>query len=103
MLMWVAGIIGGLGLICLISRRSLLGTLIGVQLLVLGSTMVFVFAGLSPAVGNEAAGARLEGHIAGLFVALLGVAQLVAGYALAIRLFYLKNKIDIHELRSLKQ
>jgi NADH:ubiquinone oxidoreductase subunit K len=100
MLMWVAGIIGGLGLICLISRRTLLGTLIGVQLLVMGSTMVFVFAGLS---GADTSSARVEGHIAGLFVALLGVAQLVAGYALAIRLFYLKNKIDIDELRSLKQ
>jgi NADH:ubiquinone oxidoreductase subunit K len=102
MLIWVAGIIGGVGLVCLISRRTLLGMLIGVQLLVLGATMIFVLAGISPSPGGESV-ARVEGHIVGLLIALGGVAQVVAGYALAIRLFYLKNKIDIHELRSLKQ
>ncbi len=96
MMMIVAGIIGGMGLVCMVSRRTLLGLLIGVQLLVLGSTMIFVLAGIS-------SGARVHGHIAGLFIVFGGVAQLVAGYSLAIRLFYLKSRIHMDELRSLKQ
>lgn len=94
--MLVAGLIGGLGLVCMISRRTLLGLLMGIQLLVLGSTMMFVLAGI-------AAGLPIEGHIFGLFIILGGVAQLVVGYALAIRFFFLKKKISMDELQALKQ
>ena len=95
-MMLVAGLIGGLGLVCMISRKSLLGLLIGVQLLVLGSTMIFVMAGLN-------SGLRIQGHILGLFITLGGIAQLVVGYSLAIRMFFLKRKISLDELRALKQ
>lgn len=94
--MIVAGLIGGLGLMCMISRKTLLGLLIGVQLLILGSTMTFVLAGI-------AAGSRIEGHILGLFITLGGIAQLVVGYSLAIRMFFLKRKISMDELQALKQ
>jgi len=95
-MMLVAGLIGGLGLVCMISRKSLLGLLIGVQLLILGSTMMFVLAGVS-------SGQRIQGHLFGLFITLGGVAQLVVGYSLAIRLFFLKKTISMDELRALKQ
>lgn len=95
MMTWLAGLIGGLGLVCMISRKTLLGLLIGVQLFVLGSTMMFVLAGLSSK--------STEGHIFGLFITLGGIAQLVAGYALAIRLFFLKKRISMNEIQALKQ
>jgi NADH:ubiquinone oxidoreductase subunit K len=95
-MMLMAGSIGGLGLVCMISRKTVLGLLIGIQLLILGSTMMFVLAGIS-------AGMRVEGHIFGLFITLGGMAQLVVGYALAIRLFFLKKRISMDELRALKQ
>ena len=96
MMMGIAGIIGGLGLVCMISRKSLLGLLIGLQILVLGSTMICVLAGIS-------ADLRAEGYIFGLFITLGGVVQLVVGYALAIRLFFLKKRISMEELQALKQ
>ena len=69
--------------------------LIGVQILILGSTMMFVSAGIGDA--------WVQGHIAGVVITLGGVAQLVGGYALAIRMFYLRNKISMDELRSMKR
>jgi NADH:ubiquinone oxidoreductase subunit K len=96
MIMLVPGIVGAMGLICMIHRRTFLGMIIGVQLLILGGTMMFVLSGIQ-------SGARIQGHVVGLFVVFGGVAQLVAGYALAIRLFYLKSRIQMDELRSLKQ
>lgn len=96
MMMTVAGLIGGLGLFCILSRPTLLGVLIGVQILILGATLMFVLAGIS-------AGVRIEGHAVGFFILLGGVAQLVAGYTLAIRLFYLRRNTEMKELCSLKQ
>lgn len=95
-MMVVAGLIGSLGLVCMISRQTMLGLLIGIQLLVLGSGMMFVLAG-------GASGLPIQGHIFGLFITLGGVAQLVVGYALAIRLFFIKKGISMDELRTLRQ
>jgi len=95
-LMLVAGLVGGLGLVCMITRRTLLGMMIGVQLLILGATLAFVLAGVI-------SGARVQGHVFGLFVVLGGVAQLIAGYSLAVRMFYLKKRINMDDLRALKQ
>ena len=47
MMMGVAGFIGALGFASMISRRTLLGVMVGIQLLVLGSTMMFVLAGIA--------------------------------------------------------
>jgi NADH:ubiquinone oxidoreductase subunit K len=96
MMMLVSGIVGGMGLICMVTRRTLLGMLVGMQLLVLGSTMTFVLAGVS-------SGVRIEGHLAGLLITLGGLAQLAGGCALSVRMFLLKNKVDMDELRSLKR
>ena len=101
MLMMVSGLIGAMGLVCVVSRRTLLGLFIGLQLMILGSTMMFVLAGIF-AGGVEDGTARASGHVAGIFIALGGIAQLVAGYALAVRLFYLKNRTDMSDLKSLK-
>lgn len=96
MTFWICGAIGALGLVAVISRRTLLGVMIGIQLLVLGATLLFVLAG-------AASGVRIEGHLFGLFITFSGIAQLVAGLALAIRLFYLRSRNGMDELRSLKR
>ena len=95
-MMILAGIIGAFGLICMVSRRTLLGLLIGIHLLILGSSMMFVLAGLNT-------GLAVEGHLFGLFILLGGIAQVVVGYALAIRLFFIKKRISLDDLRMLKQ
>ncbi len=94
-MMLVAAALGGMGLFCMLFRKTLLGFLIGLQLMVLGATTVFVLAGALSGMANR-------GHIFGLFIVLGGVAQLVAGYALAVRLFCLKKRVEMDELRSLK-
>ena len=95
-MMTLAGMIGALGLVCMISRQTLLGLLIGIHLLILGSSMMFVLAGLN-------AGLEVQGHIFGLFILLGGIAQVVVGYALAIRLFFVKKRTSINDIRMLKQ
>jgi NADH:ubiquinone oxidoreductase subunit K len=91
----VPALLGGLGLACMILRRTLLGFLVGSQLLMLGASAMLVIAGVS-------AGFPADGHVFGIFVLLGGVAQLIVGYALCIRLFYLKKKPVMEELRTLR-
>jgi NADH:ubiquinone oxidoreductase subunit K len=101
MLMTVAGLIGAMGLVCVVMRRTLMGLLIGLQLMIMGATMMFVVAGIFAGAIQDGA-VRASGHASGVFIAVGGIAQLVAGFALAIRLFYLKNKIEMSDLKSLK-
>lgn len=97
-MMIVGALLGALGLICILLRRTLLGVLIGIQLLVIGATTFFVLASIT----SESASVASQGHVFSVFIALGGVAQLVVGYALAVRLFYLKKRTGMDELRSLK-
>jgi NADH:ubiquinone oxidoreductase subunit K len=90
-----AAILGGLGLACILVRKTLLGVLIGIQLLILGSTMTFVIAGVRT-------GVSAQGHLFALFITLSGVAQLVVGYTLSTRLFYLRQKAGMEDIRALK-
>lgn len=84
--------LGLLGLLCLMLKRSLLGMLMGVQFLVLGVTLAFVIAGSS-------SGKASEGSLFAFFILLGGIVQLVAGYAFAIRMFYLKRSVGIETIR----
>jgi NADH-quinone oxidoreductase subunit K len=91
-----SGLLGGLGLLAILSRRSLLGLLVGIQLLIMGAAMAFVLGGIS--TGN-----RNAGHVFAFFITLSGVAQLVSGYTLSIRMFYLKRGIRMDQLREMKE
>ena len=89
--LWIVG----MGIFSLIMRRTLLGVLIGSQLIILGSTLVFVVGGALTTGSNES-------NVLGFFIVLSGLAQLVAGGVLAIRLYYLRKQIYIKDLRLLK-
>jgi NADH:ubiquinone oxidoreductase subunit K len=95
-LMWLSAALGGVGLFTLLYKKTLLGLLVGMQLLTLGATSLLVFAGAS-------SGEILEGHLFAFFIVIAGVAQIVAGCALATRMFYLKSKTSLDELRTLKR
>ncbi|MGK5089847.1 NADH-quinone oxidoreductase subunit K [Bdellovibrionota bacterium FG-2] len=96
MILALPGIIGGIGLACIIFRKTLLGVLIGVQLLILGAVAAVVMAGI-------VSGRQVSGHVSGVLIFLSGVALVALGFALAIRMFYLRRRISMSELRTLRQ
>jgi NADH-quinone oxidoreductase subunit K len=93
----IAAAMAGIGLACVLYRRTLIGLLVGLQLMVLAASMMFMLAG----VGREAA--RVQGQIAGLWVLLFGLVATVAGCAVSLRLFYLKRRASLEDVRALRQ
>ena len=89
-------VIGLLGLVCLLAKKSMLGIVIGINLMIMGATSAFVVAGVI-------SGRATDGQVFAVFVALSGVAQLVVGYSLAVRLFYLRRGTTLKGLRTLKR
>ena len=90
----LAGLLGGLGFVCLISRRTLFGVLIGANILTISSSLAFVAAGLTVTDGPG-------GQMAGFFLLLSGIAQVVAGIGLTIRRLYLRDTVNVDDLRTL--
>ena len=88
-------VLGCLGFICLLLKRTALGIMIGVHLIVLGTTVAFVFSGIF-------SGMNIQGQAVGVFVTISGMLQLLVGFSLSLRLFYLKKRIGMDVLRSLK-
>ena len=91
----VAAALAGFGVTCILYRKTLLGLMIGLQLLILGATLGFVLAGVS-------AKSAVEGHIFGIFILAGSVGLLSVGLALSVRLFFLKGNTSMDELRSLR-
>ena len=92
----VAAVLAGIGLACTIYRRTLLGLILGLQILVISVTLVFILA------GAQAQATTLHGQIAGLVVMLTGLVLCVAGCALSVRLFYLRQRASLDDVRALK-
>ena len=95
-MMIIAGALGAVGLISIISRKTFLGVLVGIQLLILGAASAFIMAGIQ---SHNA----VDGPLFAFFIVLSGVAQLVAGYSLLMRFYSLKSSAEMKEMESLKQ
>ena len=92
----VPAALGAIGLVGLIYKKTILGLIVSIQLMVLGAAILFVLSGV-------AAGLPLEGHSFAVFIVFCGVIQSIGGYALATRMFYLRKRALVTELRELKR
>jgi NADH:ubiquinone oxidoreductase subunit K len=92
----LSGALGAIGLIGLIYKKTMLGLIVGIQIMILGAGALFVLSG-------SQSGMQTDGHSFAVFIVLGGLVQIVGGFALATRVFYLKNRTDVSDLRNLKR
>ncbi len=88
-------VLGVLGFVSIVSRRTLLGVLVGIHLVLLGASSLFILSGFGMGVPEK-------GSAFALFILFVGVSQLVIGYAIANRVFERKKNINIENLTTLK-
>ena len=91
----LAIMLGGLGLMALLVKRTFIGVLVGVHLLFLSVTVAFALSGLG-------SGEFTRGYVFALFAAVLGICHLILGWALALRLYYLGGTSRMASLRNLR-
>jgi len=88
--------IAGFGLMSVLMRKTLLGVVLGLQLLGLACSLVFVVAGVQAEV-------PLAGGVFGWLISISYVAVYVAAFALIARFFILKQSAAVENAGELKR
>lgn len=82
----LAGLIFSMGLICLVARRNLIMTLIGVEVMMNGAAIAFIAAALR--------WQRMEGHAFILFILAVAAAEVSVGLALVVGAYRRTGSLD---------
>lgn len=90
----LAGILFSLGLVCLIGRRNLIMTLIGIEVMMNGAATAFLGAALR--------WQRVEGQVFVLFIIAVAAAEVSVGLALIVNAHRRSGSIDPDRYSILK-
>jgi NADH-quinone oxidoreductase subunit K len=82
----LAGFVFSVGLICLVARRTLIMTLIGVEVMMNGAVIAFVAAALR--------WQKMEGQAFVLFILAVAAAEVSVGLALVVSAYRRTGSID---------
>jgi len=82
----LAGIVFSMGLVCLVARRNLIMTLIGVEVMMNGAAIAFVAAALRWRL--------MEGQAFMLFILAVAAAEVSIGLALVVNVFRRTGSLD---------
>jgi NADH-quinone oxidoreductase subunit K len=82
----LAGIIFSMGLVCLVARRNLIMTLIGVEVMMNGAAIAFLAASLRWRL--------MEGQAFMLFILAVAAAEVAVGLALVVNLYRRTGSLD---------
>ena len=82
----LAGIVFSMGLVCLVARRNLIMTLIGVEVMMNGAAIAFVAAALRWRL--------MEGQAFMLFILAVAAAEVSVGLALVVSVYRRTGSID---------
>ena len=82
----LAGIVFSMGLVCLVARRNLIMTLIGVEVMMNGAAIAFVAASLRWRL--------MEGQAFMLFILAVAAAEVSVGLALVVNAYRRTGSLD---------
>jgi NADH-quinone oxidoreductase subunit K len=82
----LAGLVFCMGLVCLVARRNLIMTLVGVEVMMNAAAIAFVAAALRWQL--------MEGQVFMLFILAMAAAEVSVGLALIVGVFRLTGSLD---------
>jgi NADH:ubiquinone oxidoreductase subunit K len=88
------------GVVCMATKRNLLGVLMGVELVLNGANLNFIAFG-SPYLRSAEGSLGLDGQLIALFVIVLAAAEAAVALAIALNFYNNFQTIDIDHAESL--
>jgi NADH-quinone oxidoreductase subunit K len=89
------------GVVCMITKRNVLGVLMGIELVLNGANVNFVAFGSEYLRGGEG-GIGLDGQLIALFVIVLAAAEAAVALAIALSYYHSHATIDVDRADELK-
>ena len=91
------------GMVCMATKRNVLGVLMGIELVLNGANLNFVAFG-SPPAARQPAAARLglDGQMIALFVIVLAAAEAAVALAIALNYYHTHVTVDVDQGNELK-
>jgi len=89
------------GLYCMLTKRNLIGVLLGLELILNGANVNFVALG-SPTLCGTSPGLGLDGQLIALFVIVLAAAEVAVALGIVLSFYHLHGVVDVDEANELK-
>jgi len=100
--MVVSAILFVCGIVCMATKRNVLGVLMGIELVLNGANLNFIAIG-SPLLRAEGRGALgLDGQMVALFVIVLAAAEAAVALAIALNYYNTHATVDVDRGDQLK-
>ncbi|MEN6451380.1 MAG: NADH-quinone oxidoreductase subunit NuoK [Thermoguttaceae bacterium] len=89
----VSAILFVCGVLCMATKRNVLGVLMGIELVLNGANLNFVAFGSTSLRGAAALG--IDGHMIALFVIVLAAAEAAVALAIALNYYHTHATVDV--------
>jgi len=90
------------GIVCMATKRNILGVLMGIELVLNGANLNFIAFG-SPALRADPTHALgLDGQLIALFVIVLAAAEAAVALAIALNYYHTHANVDVDQGNELK-
>ena len=90
------------GVVCMATKRNVLGVLMGIELVLNGANLNFVAFGSTTLRPDGPAGIGLDGQMIALFVMVLAAAEASVALAIALSFYHAHATVDVDQGDELK-
>ena len=90
------------GVVCMATKRNMLGVLMGIELVLNGANLNFVAFGSWVLRDEGTAGIGLDGQLLALFVIVLAAAEAAVALAIALNYYHTHSTVDVDQGDELK-
>jgi NADH-quinone oxidoreductase subunit K len=90
------------GVVCMATKRNVLGVLMGIELVLNGANLNFVAFGSSVLRGEGPNNVGLDGQMIALFVIVLAAAEAAVALAIALNYYHTHATVDVDRANELR-
>jgi NADH:ubiquinone oxidoreductase subunit K len=100
--MMVSAILFVCGVVCMATKRNVLGVLMGIELVLNGANLNFIAFGSPLLCAGSKSNLGLDGQLIALFVIVLAAAEAAVALAIALNFYHTHATVDVDKADELK-